>query len=173
MILQNTRTAKKAHLQAAMATTLIGGYLRPAEQEGQFAGAVVCIGDGAVEIIDVDGSGKPVLATDPDETAIDMWLGPGVRSREALQSGAVQVHPFSLARGQFLLLSSDGLTRGHHKPVWSKVSELTGDIPSRLQPKHADAAAALLRDLAAAAERSQDGARLFEDNLSLILVTAG
>ena len=110
----------------------------------------------------------PLIATDPSTTEIDAFIGAGIRSRQVLEREQVTAIHEVLRAEERLLISSDGLTRGHLNSVWNEIVELTGDPRSRLEPDNDAVAAALLSDLAKAA-----GGGLFEDNLSLIVMAVG
>lgn len=169
-VLENTITAEKSFLQPALASTLIAGFLQTGTRQGEFAGAVICIGDGAVERIAKDGTVDRIFSTDPGVTAIDATIGPGPLSRQTLQD--ITGVPVVLNPGDRFLVSSDGLARGHQGSIWAKIEELDGDVRSRFRSGNTDAAAGLLSDLAAAAENANDTDPLFDDNLSLILLAA-
>ena len=172
-MLGNTKTAEMPFLEPALATTLIGGFILPAACTGEFSAAVICVGDGAVERIGQDGQVEQIFATDPAVTEIGMAMGPGPLAREALQGNGIEPRPITLKAGDYLLVSSDGLARGHQESIWKKANELVGDIRPQFRRCHSCAAGDLLRDLAAAAEKSDDSGHLFDDNVSLILVAVG
>jgi hypothetical protein len=172
-VLANTRTAEKPFLQPALATTLIGGFVRHDRETGAFPGAVICIGDGAVERVAADGTVEPIFSTDPTVTEIFGSMGPGPLAQAAVEAGSLAVYPFVLNKGDHLLVSSDGLARGHQQSIWTEINALLGDIRPRLRSGDSGAVSDLLNDLARRAEANQGTEGLFDDNLSLIVFAAG
>lgn len=172
-ILENTRTAEKPSLPPALATTLIGGWIQPSSGAGQFTATFFCIGDGVVEKIAADGNVHPLIVTDPEQMAISASMAPGPLARDHVRSGAVVPHSIELHEGDHLLVSSDGLARGHSQAVWNKIQEMEGDIRPRLQRGTQNAIADVLRDVSKRACELQNAGRLFDDNVSLIVVSAG
>jgi hypothetical protein len=172
-VLGNTKTGEKDFLQPALATTLIGGFLQPGPDGREFHCTVLCVGDGAVERIGQDGAAFPLIATDPGKTEIGGFIGAGVRSRRMLEREGVTVGHQVLRAGEHLLISSDGLARGHTNTVWDEIVELTGDPRSRLERGNDAIAVGLLRDVAGAADARHEAGGLLDDNLSLIVVAVG
>jgi hypothetical protein len=165
-ILQNTR-APKRDWPPALASTLIGGYLTPAGPSA--AGHVLRIGDGVVEKLSPPGRCASVLGMDSTVTEVSSYFGPGPIALGSLS--AAQVEPVTLDPGEWLLVSSDGLTRGHSNPVAVQLSNLIGpDFLRQLEPR--EGAALTLLDRAAQAADLAHAANpaLFGDNLSLLLI---
>lgn len=172
-VLNNTKTAEKPSLQPALATTLVGGLIQPSKQTGKWRCVMVRVGDGAVEIAHSDGSIERRFSIDPETMAISASMGPGPRSRRCLEQADDFIDETVIESGDRLLVSSDGLARGHYDAVWCKIYELTGDVFSYLKRRDGNSAACLLRALAEAADFRHEHSALFDDNLSLIVVTAG
>jgi hypothetical protein len=171
-VLRNTQTAEKSFLQPALASTLIGGFLLGAEAQSGHVGAVICVGDGAVEIIQKDGTVQQILSTDSAITAITASMGPGPLARNAMKSSEIMTRPIALAAKDRLLISSDGLARGHKLLVSQEINKFSSE-GLWMQRDKPSAAFDLLDDLAATADRLRDSNSLFEDNLSLILLEVG
>src|SRR5262249_11849947 len=165
---RNTKTAEKDFLAPALETTLIGGFVEPAGA-GICRVAVICVGDGAIELVRSNGAVTQCLWTDPEVMAIGAAVGPGPRARQSLDSPAVSLKEVNLESGERLLISSDGLARGHSQPVWQKMEELLPDFSSMLYGK-TQAAKEILSRLAGIADLQQGN--LFNDNLSLIILGA-
>jgi serine/threonine protein phosphatase PrpC len=171
IFLQNTARPARARLDPALATTLIGGVVTVADSSSDAVGHVIRIGDGIVEHIGRNGEVATLFDMVRTESAISEILAPGPRGRAAidqLASVAVCLEP-----NEFLLLSSDGLTRGHELTVWRELQEtFQGDFGGALKSKP-EFARLLLDDAASAADtirKNKPHARLFDDNLSLILI---
>ena len=172
-VLENTRTAEKTSLLPALATTLIGGLIRPSSVAGSFTASVICLGDGVVEKISLGGQFQQIIATDPEISEITHSMSPGPLAAKFIRSGKLAPVTIDMRQGDHLLVSSDGLARGHSGPVWPMIEELAGDIRARLQRGIADSTAILLRDVTAKASELRNSRHLFDDNVSLILISAG
>ena len=168
-ILENTR-APKRDWPPALASTLIGGYLAPAGASA--SGHVLRIGDGVVEKLDPLDRCASVLGMDSTVTEVSTHFGPGPIAAGNLS--AAQVVPMTLDPGEWLLVSSDGLTRGHSSSVAGQLSALLGrDFLRRLPPANGAALSLIDHATAAADQAHASGAAsaMFDDNLSLVLVT--
>ena len=168
-ILENTR-APKRDWPPALASTLIGGYLAPAGASA--SGHVLRIGDGVVEKLDPFDRCDSVLGMDSTVTEVSTYFGPGPIAAGNLS--AAQVVSITLDPGEWLLVSSDGLTRGHSNSVSDQLSARLGrDFLRQLPPTNGAALSPLERAAAAADQAHASGTALdlFGDNLSLVLVT--
>jgi hypothetical protein len=100
-------------------------------------------------------------------------MGPGPRSRQVLEREQVFALNLILRAGDHLLVSSDGLARGHNNPVWREMVGLIGDPRARLARGNSTAAIDVLRQISLAAESRHTGGSYLDDNLSLILLAVG
>jgi hypothetical protein len=141
-----------------LATTLIGGVIQHSADGAEVH--VLRLGDGVIEVIDGAAPVESLLAMNSKETAIDSVLCPGPKGQASVK--AVQVANRMIARGQSLVISSDGLIRGIEGTVSDGL--MLRDGQSRV-------AADILRDASDRANQhnSQTTASdLYADNLSLI-----
>jgi len=177
-LLDNTRTGHSLSMPAALTATLIGGIVRCTSDPARFEVDLLRVGDGLAERVTRDGTITPVLEMDPNETKISVAMGPGPLAREGLRRpGAITGRTITLQEGEFLLISSDGLARGHQTSVAQQLKDLLGrDILSNFQPEDT---ASSLRILQAASERADElyektsgQTCLFGDNLSLIVISS-
>jgi serine/threonine protein phosphatase PrpC len=176
-LLENTRTGKIANMPAALSATLIGGIVVPGEQPGQFRVNLLRVGDGVVEHIDREGSIEPVLEMDPQVLTISTAVGPGPRSRTGMNAkGAILTKAITLKEGEFLLVSSDGLTRGHNDLVTAKLNEiLQREVIRDLRPGDPAAVLEILRSVCQKADelhQSDGQSALFADNVSAVLIAS-
>jgi serine/threonine protein phosphatase PrpC len=174
-VLQNTLNPKVAAMPSALNATLIGGVVQPRENTVVRV-ALLRIGDGSVEHIDAHGKVSVVLATDPATMAISEAMGPGPPSRRLFeQTHSLSATSVLLAPGDSLVISSDGLARGHDRPISTKLEELLGEPWRGECWREADAALQILhRACASADEESARGIQgLFADNVSLIVIRSG
>jgi len=169
-LLQNTLSGERPFLPSAMAATLIGGVLHPFPPNGECEWVILCIGDGAVEQITSSGLVEQKFTTDPAVTQISEAIGPGALARHVLEDERVTMLTCTMNPGDKLLISSDGLARGHANSVWVELMELAGDPGKQLRSGNHAAALRLLSDAALAAEARGADDSLLEDNLSLILL---
>jgi serine/threonine protein phosphatase PrpC len=175
-VLQNTLEPRVAAMPAALNATLIGGVVQPNGSPGNFQVDLLRIGDGSVEHIDARGQITSVLDTDPEVMKISEALGPGPQSRALFDQAGTPLHvtTVTLGPGESLLVSSDGLARGHTLPISRKLSELLGEgFWKKAQAEEADAALRILHRACASADELflQDPKQtLFADNVSLILI---
>ena len=132
------------------------------------------LGDGLIEHIenlDSDGGVSHLLSMDSQETEITASLSPGPIGQKSLITPET-IQP-SIEIGEVLLISSDGLTRGHNESVSKGLREITGS--SRLGLGQGDRSAAF-NVLQKAADQADDCFKdnqqihLFNDNLSLIVL---
>lgn len=174
-VLENTLNPRLAAMPAALNATLIGGVLQLNRETGVQQVELLRIGDGNVEHIDSRGVVTLVLDTDREVSAIAEGLGPGPRSRAMFdQPDLLQVKTVALQPGECLIVSSDGLTRGHHQSVASKVAELLDEqFWQTARVEQADAALRVLRRACNAADEKDATQSLFSDNVSLIVIRAG
>lgn len=175
-ILDATLRPKASSIPAALSATLIAGIAQPIPNEGSYAIDLLRVGDGSVEHISRDGEVCPVFETNPEVIAIAQALGPGPRSHALFDSQAemIETNSVTLLAGESLVVSSDGLVRGHQQSVSGKVSELMGEeFWNTAQPKQADAALEILHKACSFADelfKKDSQQSLFADNVSLILI---
>jgi serine/threonine protein phosphatase PrpC len=178
-VLENTLEPKVAAMPAALNATLIGGIVQPNGSQGAFQVELLRIGDGTVEHIDAHGKVASVLGTDPNVMAITEALGPGPQSRALFDhsGSALSTTTVMLGPGESLIVSSDGLARGHELPISQKLSELLGEqFWKEARPEEPDAALQILDRACSMADAlfGQDARQsLFADNVSLIVIRAG
>lgn len=166
-LLANTLTRHK-NWGPALATTLLGGVAVRQPQTASFQVHIAVSGDGAIEHFDAaQQSWRRELATDPALTALADALCPGPAGRAGLQALRL-LPPVTLRPGDTLLLSSDGLARGHQETVSAILSQHNCWPDGSPQ---ADFAWQVLARAAQTADRSES-TTLFADNLSLLLLTA-
>ncbi len=175
-VLQNTLEPRVAAMPAALNATLIGGVAQPNGSPGNFQVDLLRIGDGSVEHINAQGEITSVLDTDPEAMKISEALGPGPQSRALFDQAStpLRITTVTLGPGESLLVSSDGLQRGHTLQISTKLSELLGEeFWKKARAEEADAALRILHRACASADElfSQDATHsLFADNVSLILI---
>jgi hypothetical protein len=168
---QNTLEPKNRAWGPVMATTLLGGVVVTTHDATRVH--LITIGDGVVELGGALAGAPPeqLLTTDPNETAISESLSPGPLGRRTVAQLTANA-AFTLPRTATLVVSSDGLARGHTSPVYTKLEELAVEDGF---PALSEERGATLRVLArcasfADAEHERDAANLFNDNLSLVLI---
>src|SRR5439155_24056340 len=122
-VLENTLNPKVPAMPAALTATLIGGVAQPNESAGTYKVELLRIGDGTVEHIDGCGNVTSVLDTDPEVMAISEALGPGPRSRALFEQprNHLGTKTVMLGPGESVIVSSDGLARGHQQMISRKV----------------------------------------------------
>lgn len=178
-VLENTLDPKVATMPAALNATLIGGVAQPNGGAGVFQIELLRIGDGTVEHIDAKGNLTSVLDTDPTVMAISESLGPGPQSRALFEQPGTPLSTTTvmLGPGESLIVSSDGLARGHEQPISKKLSELLGgQFWKKARSEEADAALQILHQACGSADELflQDAKQsLFADNVSLIVIRSG
>jgi hypothetical protein len=176
-ILENTVNPRSARLPAALSSTLIGGVVQ-AVGLGEYRAEVMRIGDGVIEQISSASEIASIAVTDPTVTKIREAVSPGPGAREILDNPEERVGIYSvmLRTGESLIVSSDGLTRGHTEPVSRKVAELLVRPFWMDSVNEPDAALKILR---AVCRRADEAAQenpdqlLFPDNVSLIMIRCG
>jgi serine/threonine protein phosphatase PrpC len=177
-VLQNTLEPRVAAMPPALNATLIGGVVQPSGTPGSFQVELLRIGDGTVEHIGTQGELTSILDTDPEVMKISEAMGPGPQSRALFEenSNPQRTSTVTLGPGESLLISSDGLTRGHTQPISKKLEELLGEpFWKKVRPEEADAALRILHRACSSADDLflQDAKQsLFADNVSLILIRA-
>ena len=171
-ILQNTVAPTRARVAPALAATLIGGVVVGEPGSDRVTAHVVRLGDGIVEHIRGNAEIATVFDMDRTDSALDTLLAPGPHGRGAVDriaSASVHLEPADL-----LLVSSDGLARGHKQPVWRKLCDSIRQ-DSRINLNYSsDVARVLLDEMALAADQLHDkepSSNLFNDNLSLVLIS--
>jgi serine/threonine protein phosphatase PrpC len=168
--LANTRSRKR-DWTPALSTTLIGGYLSP--YDDSFTGYAIRIGDGVMEKISNTQQVKALFSMDSKETVVSSFLAPG---RQATLQTGMEAQEISLSAGEMLLLSSDGLTRGHDIPAYQQIVTLLGERFTRDLKADGDGALSLLKRAADEADkihRLGHNSPLFDDNISFVLISAG
>lgn len=173
---ENTQTLANRFWGPVMAATLVGGVVQPSANGRGLEVFALRVGDGLIERIenlDTEGGISSLLAMDSQETEISASLSPGRLGENSLVSPET-ILP-SIGAGELLLVSSDGLTRGHNGSVSQKLREITGSSRIGL---HNDDQSAALTILQKAADQADDSFKenqqihLFNDNLSLIVITS-
>jgi hypothetical protein len=178
-VLENTLDSRVAAMPVALNATLIGGIVQPIGNQGVFQVELLRIGDGTVEHIDAGDEVTSVLDTDPNVMAISEVMGPGPRSRALFDDPAHALHATTvmLAPGESLVISSDGLQRGHQSQISQKLTELLGEqFWKEARPDEPDAALEILHRACGVADALfvQDPRQsLFADNVSLIVIRSG
>ncbi len=181
-ILENTMHPRSASIPSALSATLIGGVAQPAENAGSHRIDLLRIGDGTVEHIRQDGQDDEIVSivdTNPEVVAITQAMGAGPHLRAIFEGGeeAIETRTLILAPGESLLLSSDGLARGHRQTVAAKLSELIGEpFWKTAQSAQSEAALQILHKACRSADdlSGKDPEQvLFADNVSLILIRCG
>jgi hypothetical protein len=170
-LLKNTQNPTKRVWGAAMASTLVGGLIRPEDDGGSFHVELLRIGDGLVERVSRTGDVQVILGMDSEETEISGALGPGPASKRAVDAATPKQE--TLRANELLLVSSDGLARGHTESVGAKLTAIDGDFHKTLDPARESAAHQILVAAAQFADDSfqrDPGTHLFNDNLSLIVI---
>ena len=171
---ENTKKRTNRFWGPAMAATLVGGVGQPSEDGRRLELYIIRIGDGLVEHIetlDSVGGVSPLLSMDSEETEISASLCPGPLGQNALSNTEV-IQP-SIGVGEALLISSDGLTRGHSVPVFEKLREIIGNPQIGLRCGDQSSALTVLQKAADHADDAFNGNRdlkLFNDNVSLIVL---
>lgn len=178
-LLENTLEPKVAAMPAALNATLIGGVVQPNGTPGVFQIEVIRIGDGSVEHIDADGNLTSMLDTDPNVMQISESLGPGPQSRALFEQSETTLPTTTvmLCPGESLIVSSDGLVRGHDQPITRKLEQLLGkQFWNEARPDEADAALKILRRACHSADElflQDSNQSLFADNVSIIVIRSG
>ncbi len=165
-LLDNTRTRQHHHWGPSLATTLIAGIARPFNHGWEVG--FLHIGDGVVERWVENGSVIPLISMDNSQSEIDACISP---SLDRLASHVGDFHQFSLHSTDLLLVSSDGLTRGHESTVTKKLSEI-GTLQRGVYDHKSLRASRMLNKACEYADRlyETDRLSLFADNLSLIII---
>lgn len=165
---QNTINPKRRHWGPVLSTTLIGGAVLKSGHK--YIACLVRIGDGAVERSRAGESGDGISSyfdMNEEEMAIESSLCPGPLGELSVKKAEI-TDMIELKEGDTLLISSDGLVRGHHLKVLEILKEFNTDFKNA-QPFD------LLKDISNRADRlyndSSHQQKLFSDNISMILVT--
>ncbi|GEM_PF-5580280 len=165
-LLENTLNPTQKNWGAALSTTLIGGFIQPSSKKNIFDVHLAFIGDGVVEFYDVQKQTvERLLNIDANTTEISNAVCPGPLGRKSVEQ-SLFLQPFEMKRGDWLLISSDGLARGHEKYLF-KVIDDSGFTTSQ---KHDEKFAWELLENTAKSADAQNVKSLFNDNLSLILL---
>ena len=112
-----------------------------------------------------------MLSIDSLETEITASLSPGPIGQKALLSPETIQQTIGI--GEALLISSDGLTRGHRSLVSQQLREIVGTSSLGLCREDGSSALVVLQraaEHADAAFKSNQQVHLFNDNLSLIVL---
>ncbi|HUP61237.1 MAG TPA: protein phosphatase 2C domain-containing protein [Thermoanaerobaculia bacterium] len=168
-LMENTLSRAMPSLGPAFATTLVVGVVDPPVARRAGSMVIMRIGDGAAEVAAHDRSVRSLFAVDNVETVISSALCPGVIGSDSVSRAEVVVT--QVGHGDQLLVSTDGLTRGHARSVTDVLRrELT---PAIFESLDKTAALTVLAAAASAADRlpPTDDSGLFEDNLSLIRIS--
>jgi len=168
---ENTVNPRTTYWTPVFATTLIGGCVEHVGDHLQVK--LIRVGDGAVEKIERSGEVRQVMTMNSQDVKIADVIAPGPRHRLTL-AGA-ECKNTTLVSGEVLLISSDGLMRGHDETLVSKITKLEqgglGHFVSRDEPR---AALDLLIRMATLANKlhveTGNDESYFGDNLSLVAV---
>ena len=174
-ILSNTMQPRTASIPAALTATLIAGIGQPsAEEPGAYDIDVLRIGDGVVEQISREGAVSALMQTDAEVVQIAQALGPGPASRAVLdaQEENLETCRLHLQPGEMLLISSDGLVRGHQQSITDKLSEILGPKFWTANTGNENALDILRQACRFADDQYEKDPQqmLFADNVSLILI---
>lgn len=173
-VLENTRNPKQSRIGPVLAATLLGGFLRYNKKQQCFEAHILRLGDGVIEHRNIKGEVTSYFHTDDEEMGISTVLCPGPLGKESLKrieiKNSIQIYP-----NDSLLISSDGLVRGHKLLVWKKLQEILGENKMRAIISSADDCKAynLLKQLSDFSDKTAEETKnnyLFGDNLSLILL---
>jgi len=167
---ENTRTPKNRAWGPVLAATLIGGAVK-VERGGSLRATLMRIGDGVVEQTAVEED-TPLFAMNSEETEIECSMSPGPQSGHAIAK--LQAKTVVLGPADGLIVSSDGLTRGHSGSfVRVMLEEIMGRDGLRPSPE-TPALEVLKRAVAYSQEKfNRDSTtQLFADNLSLIVFSS-
>jgi serine/threonine protein phosphatase PrpC len=165
-ILDNTRTRANRHLPAALSTTLIAGIVR--RTASGIEATVLRIGDGIAEHIR-NAQVRTVFGMESETTQISAAVGPGADAAVPIdRSTAIQ--SVMLQPGDRLVISSDGLVRGHASDVWSAIAPFLGH--DRWNDASASGVLERAANAADAAYHENPDTVRFDDNLSLVLIAA-
>jgi len=165
-LLDNTRTRRNNHWGPSLAATLIAGIARPAN-DGWEVG-FIRLGDGAVECWHESGTVTRLIEMDSTQSEVSSCICPSFDQSTRIQG---EFHRFSFVSSDILLISSDGLARGHDRTVTEELLEI--GILQRNGMKANDFRVLHLLD--SASEHAdqlfkKDGSQMFADNLSLIII---
>jgi serine/threonine protein phosphatase PrpC len=171
---ENTRNPTNRFWGPVMAATLIGGIIQPAEDGQGTELQAIRIGDGLIELVsplNLNGGISLVVSMDSEETEILSALSPGPFGEQALVNPerAQQL----IGPGETLLISSDGLARGHVSSVAETLRDITGSSQMGLLREDQASALGVLQKAAAYADEiflNSPQLKLFNDNLSLIVL---
>jgi hypothetical protein len=169
---ENTINPTKRFWGPVLATTLVGGVVEPSEDGERLKIAAIRIGDGLIEHIeslDLPGGVSPLLSMDGQVTEISASLCPGPLGQKAVANS--EIIQESIIPGGALVISSDGLTRGHTFSVSQKLRDIVGIPEIGLRRGDKTCALAILQEAARHADYAFSGdqdQKLFNDNLSII-----
>lgn len=169
---ENTINLTKRWLGPVLATTLVGGVVEPSADGERLEISAIRIGDGLIEHIeslDQPNGISPILQMDGQVTEISASLCPGPLGQKAVANPEI-IHE-SIAAGGTLVISSDGLTRGHSCSVSQKLRDIVGVPDLGLRREDKTWALTILQKAARHADDSfnrEEDQRLFNDNLSII-----
>lgn len=160
--IENTFSRRLRNASPALCATLLGGLAVRGPLPGQWSFHVVRLGDGVVEVF---GSTSVVSAMtmDRSETELATSLCPGPLGRAAVES--LEYTTGVCGPDQSLLLSSDGLLRGHSETVAATLASVSDKFATE---RGTNTPLDVLVDAASYADRQQSD--LFGDNLGLIVI---
>jgi len=171
LFMDNTLKPKIASVGPAFASTLVAGIVTEPRDGRPACASVLRIGDGAVEVWrGADLSARSLFEVDHAETVISAAICPGPVGEQSI--GSAQFARADLDPGDDLIVSSDGLTRGHSDLIITTLRNTIPDVFSKFDER--SSALDVLTAAAARAEelhRQEGEGRLFEDNLALVRIT--
>jgi hypothetical protein len=124
-----------------------------------------------VELTSSRGAVTTVLPMDTSETYLNTYLCPGPNGKASLERAEYVV--LKLPKdSERILVSSDGLARGHGDPIAYALNAACPDRLHSLDQTNASAALDVLEQAASYADRrfEQQHEEYFGDNLSLIVI---
>jgi hypothetical protein len=163
----NTLKPERRHWGPVFSATLLGGVVR--KLPGEHEVYILRIGDGIAEHYRKNNSKDEVLPyfdVDRDEMLITSSLCPGPPGELSVKKAELQ-GPYRFNPGDSILISSDGLARGHSHRVWEKLKNINIDCQ---QSPAANVIDDVIRYTNDAGSDGMGPGQLFSDNLSLILI---
>jgi hypothetical protein len=176
-LFENTQNPTNREWGPVLAATLVGGVIQPAEKGKGLELYAIRIGDGLIEQIASlgdEGGVSHVLSMDSRAGESPAALSPGPAGLRWLETPDT-LRCFIGPR-ESLVISSDGLARGHSDMVSEQLREIVGKPDLGLRDGDKKSALKMLQaaaDYADAAVKANPKFRLFDDDLSVIVVEGG